>query len=264
MKILVCIKQVPDPESAFSVDAGAPRIDDASIGGFQMNRFDAHALEAALRIRESGVGARIDTVSLGPGRCSDVLKRALGMGADRAFHLLDEDENHAADPLWNAAAMAAWAEPAGYDLILTGIISEDLMQGATGPALAARLDLPWATAVVALETDPEKRTVRAEREIEGGNRDMVELRLPALLTIQSGMHTPRYPSLSNLLRAGRKPPPCIDIDPEVLPPTQQRTCRIFVPGRRRHFRTIDGSPREKAMALLGLFKESGLLKETTP
>ncbi|MBI9082051.1 MAG: electron transfer flavoprotein subunit beta/FixA family protein [Desulfobacterales bacterium] len=264
MKILVCIKQVPDPESAFAVDPEAPRLDANTIGDLQMNRFDAYALEAALRLRESGIEIRIDAVTVGPKRCGDVLKRAVGMGADRAFHLLDEFEANADDPQWIAWAIASWARQEAYDLVLAGVISEDRMQGVTGPALAALLDLPCATAVAAFQLSTEKKIVRAEREIEEGNRDIVELDLPAVLTIQSGIHTPRYPSLSNLLRAGRQPPQCIQTAPQVMPQPKQSVVLMNHPQRTRHGRKLGGSPEQKAAELLALFRARGLLKDGAP
>ena len=264
MNILVCIKPVPDPESAFAVDPSGKSVAPSSVSGMQMNRLDAYALEAALRLRESGVHGGIDAVSVGSHPCADVLKRAVGMGADRGFHLLDDVDAHANDPQWIAGAIAAWARPGAYDLILAGVVSEDLMQGVTGPALAALLQLPCATAVVAFELSAEKTAVRAEREIEEGNRDVVELDLPAVLTIQSGVHTPRYPSLSNLLRAGRQPPRSIQTDPQALPVPRQSVVRMDYPRRTRHGRMLGGSPEQKAAELLALFRDRGLLKDGVP
>lgn len=264
MNILVCIKQVPDPESAFAVDPERPRLDANSIGDRQMNRFDAYALEAALRLRESGIEVCIDVVTVGPKRCGDVLKRAVGMGADRAFHLLDEFDAHSDDPQWIAGAIASWAGQGAYDLILAGVISEDRMQGVTGPALAALLHRPCATAVVTFQIFREKKVVLAEREIEEGNRDRVELDLPAVLTIQSGIHTPRYPSLSNLLRAGRKPPQWIDTAPWAMPQPKQLVILMKPPQRHRHGRLLRGNPEQKATELLSIFRDRGLLRDGTP
>ena len=265
MNILVCIKQVPCPESPFTVDVGGVRIDAASIGEWQMNRFDAHALEAALQLRESGVEARIDAVSVGPPRCADVLKRAVGMGADRGFLLLDESRRCDDDPQWVASAIAEWARPGGYHLVLTGIISEDAMQGVTGPALAVRLGLPWATAVVSFQTAPQTRDrLLVERELEEGRRHRLELDLPALLTIQSSDQTPRYPSLSNLLRAGRRPPESIDTSTLELPLPRQSQVSLAPPRRRRSGRRLDGSAAQKAEELLLFFRHRGLIREVLP
>lgn len=264
MNILVCIKQVPCPESAFSVDAEAPRIDAAGIDEWQMNRFDAHALEAALQLRESGVEARIDAVSVGPSRCAEALKRAVGMGADRAFLLLDEAGRCGDDPQWVAAAIAHWARSEDYHLILTGIISEDGMNGVTGPALAARLGLPWATAVVSLHLDSAAGPLFVDRELEEGRRHRLELILPALLTVQSSDRTPRYPSLSNLLRAGRRPPECRETDAMDLPSPHRQTVSLAPPRRRRDGRRLDGSPAQKAEALIRLLGQRGLMREVSP
>lgn len=264
MNILVCIKQVPCPESAFAVDAEAARIDAAGIGEWQMNRFDAHALEAALQLRESGLEARIDAVSVGPSRCTEVLKRAVGMGADRAFLLLDDTGRCEDDPQWVASVVARWARSEDYHLILTGIISEDGMNGVTGPALAARLGVPWATAVVCLGLDAEAGPLWVERELEEGRRHRLELELPALLTVQSSDRTPRYPSLSNLLRAGRRPPECRETD-AMAPPSPQRTVvSLAPPRRRRDGRRLNGSPEQKAEALIRFLGQRGVIREVSP
>ena len=148
MKILVCVKQVPDAEMQIRIAAGGRHL---LIGknDWRMNRFDEFAVEEALRIRESVPGSVVEAVSVGPARAVAVLRRALAMGADEALHILREEEE---DPLPGdvAAWIAACIHDRDYDLILAGVMSEDAMHAQTGPILAERLGIPCATAVMAV------------------------------------------------------------------------------------------------------------------
>lgn len=256
MNILVCIKQVPDPETlVFPEDGSGP----VRAGGFRMNRFDEFALEEALRIREQLGTVRVEAVTVGPQRTVEVLKRAMGMGADSAF-LVPAAAADLADPFAVAARIAAFARGRGYDLVLTGVMSEDAQQAQVGPMLAALLELPCATAVVSQQLTPGAATVRVKRELEGGRRERVSLDLPALLTIQTGINTPRYPTLSNLLRANRTPPERFDAETGALPKARQQVLGTVAPQQHRAGRELTGSTVEKARTLLGLLREKGLIQ----
>ena len=188
MKILVCIKQGPDDS--------------------EMSRFDEFALEEALLLkaqcREDGMkGARVDVITAGAATAAAVIKRAFGMGADLGIHIITRKARYVT-AFVTASALAAVAGKGGYDLILTGVMSQDMMDGQTGPMLAELLGLPCATGVVKNHLAPATGIVSVEREMESGRRDCLEIRLPAVLTIQAGINTPRYPSLSNMLAADKK------------------------------------------------------------
>jgi electron transfer flavoprotein alpha/beta subunit len=117
------------------------------------------------------------------------------------------EENANPMPSEISALLAAWAGGRGYDLILAGTLSEDDMHGQTGPMVAAHLDWPWATSAVRLDVHPGEEAGRegpcigVEREVEGGRREILAIRLPALVAVQSGINRPRYPALSHVLRA---------------------------------------------------------------
>jgi electron transfer flavoprotein beta subunit len=188
MKILVCIKQ-------------------GSEDG-EMSRFDEFALEESLALKDSvaeGMPAvRVDVITVGPDHVAAVIKRAFGMGADRGIHIVTRDTQYVS-AFVIASNLAAVAGRVGYDLIFTGIMSQDMMAGQTGPMLAELLDYPCATGVVKNHLAHDTGIVRVEREMEKGYTDCLEIRLPAVLTIQAGINTPRYPSLSKMLAAGKKP-----------------------------------------------------------
>lgn len=257
MKILVCVKAVPD---AGLIVEPAPeglcvRVDPDQ--DLRMNRFDAYAVEAAMRLREAFPDVRVDALAVGPEAARKVVRRAMGMGADGGMHILADYET-ACDAGRVSALIAAAARERKDDLILCGVMSEDMMQFSTGPMLARRLSLAWSTAVVEADLYPENRKIRVFRELEGGVRAELVLRLPALLTIQSGTHEPRYPSLSNLLRATDdriQIIPAAELSP---PPPLSRTIGYAYPEKKRAGRVLTGSTREKAEALIRILGEKGI------
>lgn len=259
MKILVCVKQIPDIERIVVRDGpdGMAALDISDE--FRLNHFDEFAVEEAVRIKETMARVHIDVITVGPERAAEVLKRPMGMGADEGIHLktpTDKDPGPAAVAAW----IAAYALPGGYDLILCGSMSEDGMHGQVGPMLAARLDLSYATQVIAitLASDPPGR-LSIEREIEGGVREILEIRMPALLTLQPGINRPRYPSLSKLLRANRQKLETISTD-TLEPVGALIDCLgLVVPEQRRASQVLTGSAMEKADQLAAILKEKAFL-----
>lgn len=258
MKILVCVKQVPefDPEAEILIDESGRLIFD-HLTAYRMNRVDENAVEEALLIKKQNPDTVIDILTAGPDDAASVVRRGMGMGADAGVHIrTGESSTH------SGLQIARWIQAAiqdnGYDLILTGIMSEDRMQGQVGPMLAEGLGLPCATSVVSEKLNPDRGSVTVEREIEGGYRDIIELRLPAVLTIQSGINTPRYPSLSNVMRAKRAKLTVIDV--ESLPVISETPASILeYPEKTRAAVMLDGSSEEKASQLYDLLKEKAIL-----
>jgi electron transfer flavoprotein beta subunit len=145
--------------------------------------------------------------------------------------------------------VAAWISQVAsgkYDLILCGSMSEDAMNGQVGPMAAALMDLPYATQVIGMELARDLTHVTIEREIEGGAREMVRLPLPSLLSLQSGINRPRYPSLSNLLRANQKVFETIPTDTLTSVTTGIDCLGFVLPGRARPAQLLTGSAKEKA------------------
>ena len=252
MKLLVCVKQIPDPDAPVHVNAHGTWVDvDGST--FVMNRFDGFALEEALRIREEIPDTRIDVVSVGPERVEAVLRRSLGMGADHGIHILTESDGYLS-PFATATWIAAYARACNYDLILTGVMSGDDMNGQVGPLAAEMLHLPCTTSVIFRRMMPESGRIYIEREMEGGLRDALEIRLPALLTLQSGINQPRYPSLSKMLRANRHSLDVIPSDSLELPSIHLSVMQTTLPQKMRAGLILEGTPREKARRLLDILQ----------
>ena len=258
MNILVCIKAVPDPEDAIRFDPVAPLMVVDESTDLRMNRFDEFVAEEAVLIKKHFPGTTIDAVSVGPENARKAIKRAVGMGADSGIHIVS-DYSKSCDAVYVATCISTIAGRKSYDLILTGIMSEDMMQGQVGPMIAELLHMPWATSVIHESISPDKKTVYVERELEGGTKENLEITLPAVLTIQSGINEPRYPSVSNLIRAidsGVK-----TFQAEALS-GKERPLKIIgysYPEKLREGRILEGSAKEKAFALIKILREKNLL-----
>jgi electron transfer flavoprotein beta subunit len=258
VKILVCLKQVAEPETAFELTAAPPALRLPPSARYQINSFDEFALEEALLIKEAMAGVSVDALSVGPARVEVALQRAGGMGADRALHILT-GEDEPPDPLTTATWIAAWAREQNYDLILCGAMSQDAMAGLTGAMLAELMSLPLATSVVKAELRRDRPAVYVEREIEGGWRDCLELDLPALLTINSGINRPRYPSLSNLLRAKKQKPHTMDAGSLPAARSGLELKSLMLPSPSRQGLRLQGSVHDKAGQLVAMLQERALL-----
>ncbi|MBL0713689.1 MAG: electron transfer flavoprotein subunit beta/FixA family protein [Desulfosarcina sp.] len=259
MKILVCVKWVPEIDAVETQREYNAETLTPAHWPHRMNRYDEYALEAALQIRACEPDTRIDALTVGPPEVEPVLKRAMGMGADNGIHIVYPQPG-LVSPLVVAALLSGATSAAGYDLILCGIQSEDLMQGVVGPALAENLDIPAVTAVIAMCWRSEENQWRVEREIEEGRREVMALSPPALFSIQSGINRPRYPSLSNLLRANRRGVQCIPAADLDIPSRRQRVVRLVHPVQMRAAKMLKGSPEQKAVELAGIFRAKGFLK----
>lgn len=256
MRVLVCLKQVSEPESLFDLDG--PRLALRRPERHKLGAYDEYALEMALRMKDAHPGLEVWAVSLGPARAATVLERARGMGADQAWHLVADDDPPPR-PAMVAAWLAAWAGPRGFELILTGVMSEDAMQGLVGPLLAARLDLPWATAAVNLALAPGGGAVLVEREMEGNQRQRLELPLPALVSVQSSPQQPRYPSLSRLLKAKQSPAPSLAAAELAAPMATEAVVGLELPQRSRAGLVLTGSRAQQAAQLVAMLRERALL-----
>ena len=258
MKILVCIKAVPEPEHVIEITKQGPVLQVDAASELRMNRFDEFAVEEAVLLKQSLSGTTVDAVTVGPENAQKAVKRAIGMGADAGIHIV-ADYATSCDAAAVSSLIAGEAGKNQYELILCGIMSEDMMQFSVGPMLARRLSLPWATSVTRIEVDEENAKIRVERELEGGIREMVAVRQPALLTIQSGINDPRYPSLSNMLRANADRIIEIDAASLTLPPPSVHTSGYAFPEKMRDGRVLEGTPEEKAEKLIKILKEKTIL-----
>ncbi len=242
MKILVCIKQVPQKDAPLKLNAAGTWIhEDVS---YEVNEPDAYALEEALRQKEKH-GGEVVVLTAGPARAQQVLREALAKGADRAIHL--EDERFVQlDSANTARAIHAAIAQESFDLIVTGLQSDDFGAAQTGVLLAEILGIPHATIIIGIEkTDTG---LRLKRELEAGHYQHIETTMPALLTIQSGINKLRYATLIGIKQAKMKPVRKVtwaDVESKISPNLQQ-IVRLYVPEKQKRTEMMEGPAPEVA------------------
>jgi electron transfer flavoprotein beta subunit len=252
MKIAVCIKQVPTREWQPRLRDDKSWIRDEDVS-YEMNEPDAYALEEALRLREAH-GGEVVVCSAGPTRVQQVLREALARGADRALHV-EDDALGSADASVGAGALAGAMADERFDLVLTGLQSDDQGHGQTGVVLAERLGIPHSTIIMEIQVQTAEgdaaggpARVRVKRELEGGWFQWLSMPLPALLTIQSGINQLRYATLRGIMAAKKK-----DIRKVALPAglqPSQEVLSLAVPTRTKQTQMIQGAPSDAARELV--------------
>lgn len=246
MKVIVAIKQVPSRDSRLRPDSSGRWIDGSDLS-FEINEPDAYALEEALQWKEKH-GGEVVVLCAGPPNATQTIRDALAKGADRALHI--EEENLAAyDSLSLARLLAAAAAPEKADLVLTGLQSDDLGYGQTGVILAELLGLPHATII--MQTEKTGAGIRVKRELEDGWFQHVELPLPALLTIQSGINKLRYSTLMGIKKARTKEIKALSAASlGVTPGGAVKLERMHAPQRSKQTRMLEGDARKQAAQLV--------------
>lgn len=243
MKIAVAIKQVPLRDSPLRVNAAGTWIEEDNLG-FEINEPDAYALEEALRLREKH-GGEVIVISVGPARVSQTIREALAKGADRGIHV----DGATLDTLRVANLLAAALKAEAPDLILTGLQSDDLGYGQTGVVLAELLGLPSSTIIMQVEVQSGK--VRVKRELEDGWFQHIEMALPAVLTIQSGLNKLRYATLMGIKKAKSKEIKVITLDGAAeVPPASAVIERLYAPEKNKQGQIFDGDPKAAAAKLV--------------
>ncbi|MCH8030049.1 MAG: electron transfer flavoprotein subunit beta/FixA family protein [Candidatus Dadabacteria bacterium] len=202
MKTYVIVRQTPDTEAKIKVNGDGRSINSESIKWI-VNPYDEFAIEEAIRIKENH-GGEVILITMGPARNLAALRTGLAMGADSAIHIKDESFA-SADPYAIAKVIAQEIKnPGDYDLILTGKKMIDEETGQVGIHVAEDLGIPQGAVVTKLDISDDRKSVRVQKEIEGG-QVIVDLPLPALLTCERGLNEPRYASLPGIMKAKKKP-----------------------------------------------------------
>lgn len=252
MKIAVCVKYVAvlGLEVEFARDE---RDVDQDFVDRVLNEWDAFAMEEALRTRERLGGAgEVVAFTVGDGAADDCLRRCLAMGADRAVRVATVGES-VLDPIAVARLLADAIKSERPDLVLTGVQSSDSVQGATGTALAEFLGLARVTVAKNLELDPGSRKAVVHRELEGGLVDVVEVDLPALITIQTGINEPRYVTFRAIRDAEREEIAVTEGDPALA--WGYRVRRMYPPPKRHGAEMLVGAPAEIARRIAEIVEE---------
>ena len=232
MKIAVLVKQVVGSESALEISQDQKWIDDSSAT-FVMNPPDNYAIEEAMLIKEKVGAGEVVIVSMGPQRVQKVIREGLSKGADRGIHIETESLNEI-DPLYISKVLAETLRDENFDLILSGLQSDDSGMGQTGVLLGELLNM--STATLAIETDIDQNKIRVKRELESGWFQWVELEFPASVSIQSGINQPRYPSLKGIMGAKKKE---IKVIPAPQVEKKQSISEIFVPKKSKETEFIE-------------------------
>ena len=255
MKILVCVKQVPQKDAPLKLnEAGTWIREDVS---YEVNEPDAFALEEALRQKEKH-GGEVVVITAGPARAMQVLREALAKGADRAIHL--EDNAFVGLDAYNTARAIAAAIVVGqskdekFDLIFTGLQSDDYGYAQTGVILAQILGLPHATIIMQIEKT--EAGIRVKRELEAGFFQFVDMPLPAVLTIQSGINKLRYATLIGIKQAKAKPLRKVTLAEvqSAMGSNLQKIEKLYVPEKSKNTEFLEGSAAEVAKKLVEKLK----------
>ena len=252
MKILVCIKQVPDMESRFRPDSAGVWFSDTDLA-FRMNEYDEYAVEQAVRLKEQlGGEPELTVLSIGPDRVVEAMKKALAMGCDRGVQVQDPAV-HLKDPWQVASIIAAFAKSEKFDLIFTGLQSLDRGSAQVGVSVAEILNYPCATTVVGFEYADGLLTVK--RELEGGIKGIVQLRTPALVTCQLGLNVPRYPTLPNIMKAKKKEILAIPVADLLHEEPRTVTASFHPPAKKGSGVVLEGDIAAQVDKLLGILRE---------
>lgn len=249
MKIAVLVKQVPGSESSLPIKDDQKWIDE-SVASYVMNPPDNYAIEEALLIKEKLGEGEVVIVSKGPERIQKVIREGLAKGADRAIHL--KEDTMATDPLNIAKSFSTVLKKENFDLIFTGLQSDDTGMGQTGVLIGEMLGTSTATLVI--ETDIQENKIKVKRELESGWFQWVTLPLPASISIQSGLNNPRYPSLKGIMGAKRKEIKVIPENEDINRNQFQEIDKIFVPKTDKKTEFIDGDTDKSVTRIIEILK----------
>jgi electron transfer flavoprotein beta subunit len=252
VNIVVCVKHVPDTEVPIKIRPDGHGIDESGLN-FVLNFYDEHGVEEALRIRER-LGGTVTLVTVGPARAVEALRTGLAMGADAAIHIQDAALS-TLDHIGTARVLAAAIKAVPCDLVLCGKLATDDNAAIVGPAVAEFLGLPQATAITKL--DLGEGTATAHREVEGAV-EVLEVRLPAVITVERGINEPRYPSLPGIMRAKRTSVTArslADLGMSTPPAAHVELLGLTPPPKRQAGRRIEGEPAAVVQELLKALRE---------
>ncbi|NLA04911.1 MAG: electron transfer flavoprotein subunit beta/FixA family protein [Firmicutes bacterium] len=262
MKMFTCIKYVPDTsEAEVKLNAEGTGVDSSRFS-YDINDADNYAVEESVLLKEKYEGD-VTVVSIGPKSSDVMIRMAMAKGCDRAIRIEDERiADH--DPLMVARVLAGAIKDQEFDLVFTGCMAEDYGQAVTGVALAEILGVPHAAYVKKVEVEDGK--VKAHRELEGGLREVVEISLPAVLTIQTGINEPRYAPIRGIRQAQKKELKVMNLDDLGVPVEEVGADaslvvleKLYIPVVESKAEIIEGDPDEKAEKLASILVKGGLV-----
>jgi electron transfer flavoprotein beta subunit len=262
LDIIVCVKHVPETaEAELKIDATGKAIDRTGLV-FDINEWDDYALEEAVRMKEKQ-GGTVTAITIGADDSDTTLRKCLARGADKAIRLTDPKFNDS-DGYATAKILHSVIKTLHFDLILTGMQAGDDGQAAVGPILAEMLKIPHATMVKKIEL--VTGTARVNRELEGGLEEQVEVKMPALLSVQTGINEPRYVSIMGIRKAMQKEIKLMTLADTGLTENDVGVAgswlkieTMYVPPVEKQAEFIKGSPDEIAARITEILKSRGLI-----
>ena len=250
MKVLVCIKQVPDMESKFKINADANWFDENDLA-YRINEYDEYAIEQAVQLKEQTKDADITVLCVGPARVKEALKKSLAMGCDRAVHI-EDDNSSLKESSQIAAYIADFAKDKDFDIIFTGMQSQDRGSAQVGVIISELLNISCVSTIADFEYS-DGVTVR--RELEGGLKSIVKVATPVVLTCQLGLNTPRYPTLPNIMKAKKKEMVSIASTDLENSESLSDTLSFYHPDKSSACLILEGDDAELADKLIAILKE---------
>lgn len=251
MKILVCIKRVPDMESKFKVDEGGTWYEKTDLA-WRMNEYDEYAVEQAVQLKEQEEGADLTVLCIGGDQVKETMKKALAMGCDRGAHIAD-DNSSSKEPFEIAGIIAEYAKDKGFDLVFTGMQSQDRGSAQVGILVAEFLDMPGISTIVDFAYSGGE--VKVKRELEGGVKACVTVQAPLVVTCQLGLNTPRYPTLPNIMKAKKKELLSLPVEDLLKVDSRQETAKIYFPEKKGGGLILEGDAPELVAKLIQILKE---------
>jgi electron transfer flavoprotein beta subunit len=260
MDIIVCLKWTPDTSEADLAIAGGGKEIKKDDLDYDLNDWDRFAVEEAVQIKEK-LGGKVTVVSVAPEEAEEMLRESLARGADEAYHLWDE-AFEGSDSFATAQILAAFIKQRPHDLVLTGTLADDDCAGQVGGMLAAMLGIPSATLVSGIDCGNGK--AKFKRELEGGLYEALEMDMPALLAVATGLNEPRFVSIRAVRKVASMEIPILEIGDVGLDAS-----RVGLDGSRIQIESmalppegegaeiIKGGPEEAAARLAEILKEKG-------
>lgn len=262
MDTILCVKHVPETaEAELRIDSSAKSIEKAGLV-YDINEWDDYALEEAVRIKEKQ-GGTITAITIGPQDSERTLRKCLARGADKAMRLTDK-KFEASDAYAIAKILHSIIKTLHYDLILTGMQAADDGNAMVGPILAEMLGIPHATIVKKIEL--ASGTAKVNRELEGGLEEQIEVKLPALFSIQTGINEPRYVSIMGIRKAMQKEVKVMNLadtglaENDVGPAGSWTSIKkLYVPPVEKKCEFLKGTPDQIATKITEILKSRGLI-----
>jgi electron transfer flavoprotein beta subunit len=262
LDIIVCVKHVPETaEAELKIDASGKAIEKTGLV-FDINEWDDYALEEAVRIKEK-FGGTVTAITVGPQDSESTLRKCLARGADKAIRLTDP-KFEGSDGYAIAKILYSVIKNLHFDLILTGMQASDDGNAMVGPILAEMLGIPHVT--MAKKIDLETTKAKVNRELEGGLEEQIEIKLPALISVQTGINEPRYVSIMGIRKAMQKEIKVMNLADTGLSENEVGEAgswikieKMYIPPVEKQVEVIKGTPDEVATRIIEILKARGLI-----